>query len=241
MLKFFAAAALAAAALPLAAQDEIATVRETVKALVPGASIDDVRKAALPGFYEVMFSGQVVYISADGKYLLNGQVWDTAGKKNLTEARYAEVRRAALAGVPADKRIIFPAKQAKHTVTVFTDIDCGYCRHMHQAIADYNRVGISVEYLFFPRAGRGSDSWNKSVAVWCATDPRDALTKAKAGQAIDMKLGCPNPVDADYELGQKIGVGGTPAVIAEDGTQIGGYMPPDQMLTRLEQLGKEGG
>jgi thiol:disulfide interchange protein DsbC len=241
MLKSIAVAALMLVAAPIAAQNAEQTVRESIKKLVPGATVDDVRKAELPGFYEVMFGGQVVYVTADGKYLLTGNVWDTSQKKNLTETRYAEVRQAALKGVPADKRIIFPAKTPKHTITVFTDIDCGYCRHMHQAVADYNRIGISIEYLFFPRAGRGSEAWNKAIAVWCAADPRDALTKAKAGQPIEMKTTCPNPIESDYELGQKIGLSGTPAVIAKDGTQIGGYLPPDQMLTRLDQLEQGGG
>lgn len=237
MLKsFLAVAALLAAGSTLAQDGADERVRTAIKALVPEARIDTVEKSVLPGFYEVVMGGQVIYVSDDGKYVVSGTVWDAAARKNLTESRYAGIRKAALANVPPEKRIIFPAKNAKFTVTVFTDIDCGYCRRLHQEMAQYNERGITVEYLFFPRAGKGSDSWNTAVSVWCAADPNAALTAAKNGEPVPTKTDCNNPVEADYDLGQKIGVSGTPAVIAADGTQIGGYLPPDQMLARLQQL-----
>lgn len=237
MLKFlFAATALLAAGSTLAQDAADERVRAAIKALVPEAKVDQVEKSVLPGFYEVIMGGQVIYVSGDGKYVVSGVVWDAAAKKNLTESRYAGIRKAALSNVPADKRIIFPAKNAKYSVTVFTDIDCGYCRRLHQEMAQYNDLGITIEYLFFPRAGRGSESWNKAVSVWCAADRNGALTAAKNGEPLPTKTDCSNPVESDYELGQKIGVSGTPAVITADGTQIGGYLPPDQMLARLQQL-----
>lgn len=237
MLKsFLAAAALLAAGSTLAQDGADERVRTAIKALVPEARIDTVEKSVLPGFYEVVMGGQMIYVSADGKYVVSGVVWDAAARKNLTEGRYAGIRKSALANIPADKRIIYPAKNAKYSVTVFTDIDCGYCRRLHQELAQYNERGITIEYLFFPRAGKGSESWNKAVSVWCAADPNSALTAAKNGETVPTKTDCNNPVEADYDLGQKIGVSGTPAVISADGTQIGGYLPPDQMLARLQQL-----
>jgi thiol:disulfide interchange protein DsbC len=124
-------------------------------------------------------------------------------------------------------------------VTVFTDIDCGYCRRLHTQMADYNNAGISVEYLFFPRAGLGSESFTKAVSVWCAANRNEALTHAKNGDAIENKT-CDNPITEEFELGRKIGIAGTPAVIADDGTQIGGYLTPEQMVARLDQLKAEG-
>jgi len=118
---------------------------------------------------------------------------------------------------------------------VFTDVDCGYCRRLHQQIADYNSVGITVEYLFFPRAGPNTESFNQAIAVWCSADRNAALTKAKSGEKLEAKT-CPNPIAEEFELGRRIGVSGTPAIIAEDGTQIGGYLPPEQMIVRLDQL-----
>jgi thiol:disulfide interchange protein DsbC len=183
----------------------------------------------------VALQGQIVYVSEDGKYLIQGSVYDIAAKADLTEASRAVKRRAALKGMGADKRIAYSPSKAKHTVTVFTDIDCGYCRRMHQQMSEYNQLGIAVEYMFFPRAGVGSESFDKAVSVWCAADRAKALTDAKAGTALDKKE-CANPIEEEYALGNRIGISGTPAVIATDGTQLGGYLPPEQLLQRLDQL-----
>jgi thiol:disulfide interchange protein DsbC len=236
MTRLLAAALIGAVSFSAAAQDAgDAAVRAAIQSLVPGAKIDSIAEAKLPNFYEVMLQGQIVYVSHDGKFLVQGSVFDIANKTDITEASRAVQRVAALKTLGKDKRISFTPAAAKHTVTVFTDIDCGYCRRMHQQIADYNKLGIAVDYVFFPRAGIGSESFDKAVSVWCAADRPKALTDAKAGGALDKKE-CANPVEEEYAVGNKIGVNGTPAVIAADGTQLGGYLPPDQMLLRLDQL-----
>jgi len=237
MFKRIAFLALALAGTQAHAVDDAtqARIRESIKELTQGTQVESITEAKIPGFYEVTLGGQVLYVSTDGKYLLSGALWDVAAKKNLTDARYADIRKSALSGVGESKRIVFPAKQPKHSVTVFTDIDCGYCRKLHQQMAEYNNAGITVEYLFFPRAGLGSDSFNKAVSVWCAADRNEALTHAKNGDALETKT-CENPITEEFELGRKIGVAGTPAVIASDGTQIGGYLTPEQMVARLDQL-----
>jgi thiol:disulfide interchange protein DsbC len=236
MSRLFVAALIAlASTTALAADPAEDTVRSAIRTLVPDANIDSVGKSQLPGFYEVVLQGQVLYVSADGKYLMSGSLWDIAAKRDLTDARRAGLRKQVLDTVGTEKRIVFAAKEPRHTVTVFTDIDCGYCRRLHQQISEYNNLGISVEYLFFPRAGVGSDSFRKAESVWCAADRNVAMTKAKSGEALEDKT-CANPIAEEFELGHKVGVSGTPAVIAEDGTQIGGYLAPDQMITRLEQL-----
>lgn len=224
---------LAAAALPAHADDKV--VREAILTLVPNATIDTIAESNLPGFYEVSLGGQLVYVSADGRFLVQGNVYDIANKVDLTEQKRNGTRKAALDRVPASQRIVFAPKDVKHRLTVFTDIDCGYCRRLHQEMADYNARGIAVEYLFFPRAGLGSESFQKAVNVWCAADRADALTKAKAGQELEKRT-CDNPITDDYQLGQKIGISGTPALIAEDGTLLPGYMPADQLLMRLDGL-----
>lgn len=219
----------------LAADPAEQKVQDAIKTLVPDARIDSITRSELPGFYEVVLGGQPLYVSADGRYLISGALWDIGAKRNLTEARLAGLRKSTLDAVGADQRIVFPASQPKHVITVFTDIDCGYCRRLHQQMAEYNNAGITVEYLFFPRAGIGSESYDKAVSVWCAADRNAALTKAKNGEAVENKT-CPNPIASQFDLGHKVGVSGTPAVIAEDGTQIGGYLTPEQMIARLDQI-----
>lgn len=236
MIRMLAAAVLAAVASFAQAADE-SKARAAIQALVPNASIDSIGKAKLPGFYEVVLSGQILYVSADGKYLLQGMLYDVEGRTDLTEASRASLRMNVLAkDAGPDKRIAYAPPKPKHVVTVFTDIDCGYCRRMHAHIPEYNQLGISIEYLFFPRAGAGSEAWQKAVSVWCSDDRQQALTDAKAGKQIDRKE-CANPIEEEYALGNRIGVSGTPMVIAADGTQLGGYLTPDQLLARLEQLG----
>lgn len=231
MTRYLIAALLGAVAFSATADE--AAVEAAIKSLVPAAKIDSIAESKVPNFYQVVLQGQVVYVSADGQYLLQGSVFDVTNKTDLTEQARAGIRRSSLAAVGPEQRIIFPAKDPKYTVTVFTDIDCGYCRKLHSEMAEYNKRGISVEYLFFPRAGIGSDSYDKAVAVWCATDRNKAMTTAKSGAEVERKT-CDNPVAHDYELGQKIAVTGTPAVFTESGVQLGGYLPPEQMLMRLE-------
>ena len=219
----------------LAADPAEQKVQDAIKTLVPDARIDSITRSELPGFYEVVLGGQPLYVSADGRYLISGALWDIGAKRNLTEARLAGLRKSTLDAVGADQRIVYPASQPKHVITVFTDIDCGYCRRLHQQMAEYNNAGITVEYLFFPRAGIGSESYDKAVSVWCAADRNAALTKAKNGEPVENKT-CTNPIASQFDLGHKVGVSGTPAVIAEDGTQIGGYLTPEQMIARLDQI-----
>ncbi len=237
MLKrvMFSLALVASAAVQADAASE-AKVREAIKALVPSAQIDSVAESKLAGFYEVTLSGQVLYVSADGKYLVQGMVYDIANKRDLTEEKKSTMRKAALAGVPKDRMISFPAKNEKHRVTVFTDIDCGYCRKLHQQIAEYNNLGITIDYLFFPRSGLNTPSYDKAVTVWCSADKLKAFTDAKAGVEQEKKTCDNNPIADDFELGQKLGVNGTPMIVAADGSQIGGYVPPAQMLERLSAL-----
>lgn len=233
MLRLLAVAALVACSLNVQADDSLA--RAAIMKLVPNATIDSVAEAKLEGYYEFVVGGQVVYVSKDGKYLVQGVLYDIENRTDLTEASRAKLRVGALKEATPDMRIIFAPAKPKHVVTVFTDIDCGYCRRMHAQVPEYNELGIAVEYLFFPRAGAGSESWQKAVSVWCSDDRRQAMTDAKAGKEIDVKE-CANSVEAEFNLGQRIGVNGTPAVIAADGTQVGGYLPPAEMLQRLEQL-----
>lgn len=225
----------------LAAQDKPEDViREALKSLNPEIRIDSVRPSPMSGVYEVTVPGQVVYVTGDGKYLMQGMLLDIPNKVDLTEKRRSELRRTLLAAAPSSQRIVFkPKGEVKHTVTVFTDIDCGYCRKLHSQIAEYNKRGIEVDYLFFPRSGAGTESWDKAVSVWCAKDRKATFTAAKGGKTPPL-LKCDNPIADDFALGGQVGVDGTPAIYTDEGVKIGGYLDPDQMLARLKAAGKGG-
>lgn len=215
------------------------TARQAITALAPKIKIDAVQESAIPGFYEAMAGGQFLYVSKDGRYIVDGNAYDVANKRDLTAKSRAKARKLALDRVGPEKRIAFAPKapaQTKHTVTVFTDIDCPFCRRFHQQIAAYNAKGIAVDYLFLPLTIHpGADK--KAEAVWCAKDRTDAFTAAMGGQDPG-KATCPNPVTELSQLAQALGVSGTPTILAPDGTQISTQIAqsPDQLAAELDRL-----
>jgi thiol:disulfide interchange protein DsbC len=183
-----------------------------------------------------VLGGQVIYLSEDGQFAVQGEIVNLTSLDNLTENRRGQLRGKAIDALGEQNMVIFgPEGPVKHTVTVFTDIDCGYCRKLHTQIEAYNKEGIKVRYLWFPREGIDSESYKKAVAVWCADDRRAAMTKAKRGENIELK-NCDNPVKREYELGQKLGVRGTPSIILESGDMIPGYVSPTQLAEMLAEV-----
>jgi thiol:disulfide interchange protein DsbC len=192
------------------------------------------RSTVVPGLDEFISGSKLYYVSADGEYFLEGSLIDVKAGKDLTEARLGEARTSELSKVSLDNMIVFKPKKTKHFVYVFTDIDCGYCRKLHSEMDQYLGAGIEVRYLFFPRAGLNSDSYNKAVAVWCAKDRQAALTKAKKGESIEMKQ-CDNPVQAHMKLGEEFGASGTPMIVTEKGTIIPGYVNATSLAQGLDK------
>ena len=212
---------------------------DAIKQLNPRIEVESVGAAPLPGFREAIVGGQVVYVSDDGKYLFlpgaGGALYDTQARTNLSEVALAGMRTELLATIPQSERIVFAPPNPVHTVTVFTDVECGYCRKLHSEIAEYNAQGIAVEYLAFPRMGIGSEDFDKMVSVWCSDDRKKALTEAKTTGVVADKS-CKNTVTMQYNVGQRAGLTGTPMILAEDGTQLGGYVPPKALREALDKL-----
>jgi thiol:disulfide interchange protein DsbC len=207
-------------------------VRTRVVAKLQGAKPEDVASSPIPGLYEVTMGGLIAYVSSDGKYLVSGNVYDLDTQVNLTATRRNAARSKALAAASEDQMIVFSPASPKMTITVFTDVDCGYCRRFHNQIADINKAGVRVRYLMYPRTGPGTESWRKAEAVWCAKDRRDALTRAKRGETVAGKS-CQHAsedVKAQYELGDELGVEGTPAIFTQAGDYIGGFLTADQIV-----------
>jgi thiol:disulfide interchange protein DsbC len=208
-----------------------------LKLLPAGSKLEDLRPAPIPGLYEYSQGADVSYITADGRYYLDGNVYDMGTRENLTEARRTKARVAMISAVPESQMLIFAPQKTQYTITVFTDVDCGYCRKLHSEMAELNRLGVRVRYMFYPRTGPNTESWHKAEAVWCAADRNEALTRAKAGAAVDTSKSCgPTPVAREYALGQTIGVMGTPAIITEGGDYINGYLPPHDLVERIKEL-----
>jgi len=218
--------------LPVANADEIA-IKESMTKSMPAVKIDSVKPSVVKGFYEVIVGTNIFYVSDDGKYLLQGRLVDVAARKDLTEEKLSGTRKQAIEKIGQENMIVFKPKIGKYTVTVFTDIDCGYCRKLHSEIDQYLAQGITIQYLFFPRAGKDSDSYNKAVSVWCADDRNAALTAAKKDQKVPAKT-CDNPVDEHMQLGADFDVKGTPMIVTEKGNIYPGYLPAKQLVEVLE-------
>ena len=220
----------------LTAQDAEApeAVTAALEQLMPGVIPSWIRPAPAEGLWEVAFGPHIFYFTADGRHLLRGDILAVEGRRNLTRPARNSARRRAVESLGEPNMIVFGPDNPRYTVSVFTDVDCGYCARMHREIQSYLDAGIAVRYLAFPRAGVGSSSYNKIVSVWCADDQHKAMTDAKAGRAIAPKS-CDNPVDHHYEMGQMVGVRGTPTIILETGDVVPGYLPARRLLEALRE------
>jgi thiol:disulfide interchange protein DsbC len=210
--------------------------RALVASKIPGATLEDVHTTPIPGLFEIMRGTDAAYVSADGKYAIAGDLYDLRSNVDLTENQRRETRLELLAAIPESQMVIFGAKSEPHTVTVFTDVDCAYCRKLHSQIAEYNRLGIRVRYLFYPRTGPNTESWTKAEQVWCSPNRNDALTRAKLGEALHDKVCASTPVAREYELGQEFGLDGTPAIILANGDMLPGYVSPSDLAQALRSV-----
>mgnify|MGYP001812070873 FL=1 len=229
---------LLAVSAPAMADEDYSAVEERIRAMAPNASSIAISETPIEGVLMVQVSGDIVYATADGKYLIQGRVIDMETREDITEGAKSEIRKELMVDIDQESQIVFAPEEPSYELTVFTDIDCGYCRKLHAQVPEYNENGISIRYMAFPRAGIGSRSYEKAVTVWCADDPQQAMTDAKAGEEM-APVQCDNPVAEQYQLGQAMGVSGTPALLTADGQLIPGYVPPSQLRERLERMNAE--
>jgi len=214
------------------ASGDIQAVKDQLTKAFPDVPVDKLRPSVLPGFYELEVEAQLVYVSTDGKYVFFGDVVDLQTRKNLTETWRQQTAARMIEEVGEKNMIVIGPAKAKRTITVFTDVDCPYCARLHLEVPELNKNGVKVRYLLFPRGGVGSETYRRSVAVWCAPDRAKAVGVAKAGGKLDMKT-CANPVESHYRLGERLGVSGTPTIYLDDGRKLGGYVPSAQLLAIL--------
>jgi len=213
------------------------TIRKGLQPLLTGGSIDQIRPSGITGLYEVVVGTNLYYATEDGRYLLNGSILDLQNGRNLTEIKKSELRMEVINNLGEDQMIIFAAEDVRHTITVFTDLDCPYCRLMHSKIKGYTDRGITVRYLLYPLDVVGSASYKKAVSVWCAEDNKQAFTDASENKPV-ASLNCENPVQSFMGLGKRMGVSGTPTIFLETGDRLPGYVPPKELASKLEQYRK---
>ncbi|MDH4047300.1 MAG: DsbC family protein [Gammaproteobacteria bacterium] len=213
--------------------DELDEVRERVSERFAEIEPKHVSKSPVDGWYTVNKGAIVAYISADGRYLLQGDLIDLELQTNLSEESRNGARIEMMSEVPREKMIIFSPEEVRFSVSIFTDIDCTYCRRLHSQIGEYMAQGIEIKYLLYPRGGPTSESWVKAEQVWCADNRNDALTLAKLDRKFETHSCDSSVVSQQYAIGQDVGLRGTPAIVLEDGTLISGYMPAIQLAEAL--------
>jgi thiol:disulfide interchange protein DsbC len=228
-------------AVPASAQGnsaELQKVRDAVSERFSEIDPQEIFESPIEGWYTIRKGAIIAYISADGRYLLQGDMIDLQDDSNLTEQARNDARVVMLAAVPDEDLIIFSPDKVQHSVSVFTDIDCTFCRRLHAQIDDYLDQGIEIRYFLYPRNGPTSPSWAKAENVWCADDRNEALTLAKLDQEYPTKTCDSSIVSNHYLIGQDVGLRGTPAIVLDDGTLFSGYLPPDQLKEAIVASGR---
>jgi thiol:disulfide interchange protein DsbC len=214
---------------------KLEAVRAKISSMFSSIKPEHVSASPIDGWYTVQKGSIVAYISDDGRYLLQGDLIDLDLQVNLSEQSRTDARRELVSALADDESILFSPAEVQYSVTVFTDVDCTYCRKLHSEIDQYLEQGIAVRYVLYPRNGRSSRAWSTSEDVWCSTDRGDALTAAKLDRKFETAACDASMIARHYKLGQDVGLNGTPAIVFEDGTMIAGYMPAAQLKARLSQ------
>lgn len=213
------------------AADPDQAIRQSLTSLDARLPIEAIAESPMPGIYQVQLKGgRQLYTSADGQFLLQGYLFQVKDGKavNLTEVEESRAVAKQINAIPAKEMVVFAAKEPKTHITVFTDTDCGYCQKLHSEVPELNRLGVEVRYVAFPRQGLSSPAAKELISVWCAKDPQEAMNLAKTRQPVP-EASCDNPVAKQYQLGQMIGVNGTPAIVLANGKMIPGYQPAPQL------------
>ncbi len=219
---------------PAMAGEDTTKLKAALATLLPGATPDSIKPAAIPGMYEISYGATVLYMTQDGRYLLRGDLIDVERGENLTEVNRNRARLKIVGAIDEGSMIVYAPRKVKHTITVFTDPDCAYCRKMHSEMQEYNKRGIKIRYMAFPRSGVDTPSYEKSVSVWCVKDRAAAMTRAKRGDEIAKKT-CDDPVQMHLQAARQIGISGTPTLILEDGSLIPGYVPAERLAEILDE------
>jgi thiol:disulfide interchange protein DsbC len=220
----------------IASDEEI--IRNSLEKILPaGSEIESIQESFIPGLYSVYYGDlEPIYVTKDGNFFIYGDIYkiNIDSISNITDLEISKRRSIILSNLTSSELISFKSKNEKYSVTVFTDVDCGYCRKLHNQIEEYNKLGITINYAAFPRSGLGTDSFTKMVNAWCSDNTKLSLTRLKNNKVVDTNFCDNQPVSKHYAIGKKLGVTGTPAIFSTDGILIPGYLSPEDLLTKLK-------
>ncbi len=232
LLLIFFITPFSATAVSADGNDAVEQLREALAETMPQVKPTKISTTPVAGLYEVIVGSQVVYMDINARYMIEGDLFDLKTKANVTEGAKSVIRLAAIDKLGSDSMIIYTPKKIKNTITVVTDIDCPYCRRLHDEIPDYLENDIQVRYIFMPL--KGAADMKKTVSVWCSDDQQLALDIAKAGGEVEDKI-CKNPIKKHLKTARELGIRGTPAILLEDGTLLPGYVHVDKLVAELRK------
>ena len=200
---------------------------------LPGFQFTEISESTITGLYEVIADGQIYYVNKTAQYLIDGSLIRLSDRTNLTDSRLGKIHMGLIDAMDEKDMLIYePETPSDRSITVFTDISCGYCRRLHAELDTLLDDGVRVRYLLFPRAGLGSQGHKDLVSVWCADNPQEAMTNAKAGGKIE-PLTCDNPVEKHVALAESIGLRGTPLIYTDSGEKVPGYREAATLATMV--------
>lgn len=212
--------------------ESIVALKKALFIRMPNVKPDKITESPIKGLYQVVVGNQIIYMTKDTRYMFDGEFYDLKEKKSISDDAKADIRIRTLQTLPVDQMLVYRPKKVKDVITVITDIDCPYCRRLHEEVPDYLKENIEVRYIFMPL--KGAEDKKKTISVWCSDDRQLALDIAKAGGEIDEKT-CKNPIKQHQLVAQALGIRGTPAILFEDGQLISGYVPFDKLVAALRK------
>ncbi len=207
-------------------------LKQALAKSMPGVIPSSISATPIEGLYEVIVGSQVVYMSVDARYMIEGDLFDLRTKANVSENAKSAIRLAAINKLGEKNMLVYKPEKVENVITIVTDIDCPYCRRLHSEVPDYLKNDVEVRYIFMPL--KGASDMKKTISVWCADNPQKALDIVKSGGEVEERT-CNNPVKEHMKLARELGVRGTPAIIMEDGQLLPGYVPVDKLIAELRK------
>lgn len=216
----------------MAETDSVEALRQALAKSMPSVKPTKISVSPVDGLYEVIVGSQVVYMSVDARYMIDGDLIDIKTKKNISEAAKSDIRLAVINKFTSEQMLVYRPEKVKDVITVITDIDCPYCRRLHSEVPSYLEKNVEVRYIFMPL--KGAADMKKTISVWCSDDQQLALDIVKSGGQIEEKT-CDNPIKEHLAMARELGVRGTPAIILEDGQLLPGYVPVDKLIAEIRK------
>ncbi len=216
-----------------------AQVATNMRAHLGDFDVTSVIESPMKGIYEVVSNGGILYVNEEGTLLIDGNMIDLTTRTSLTDKRLGQLHMSLLTELTEDDMLVYqPEEPTGRSITVFTDISCGFCQRLHQEIDTLLENGVAVNYLLFPRAGLGTPAADALESVWCNDNPQEAMTTAKSGGRVP-PASCANPMEQHVALAREVGLRGTPLIYLDTGERVPGYRDAQtlvQMVTSQEKF-----